>query len=224
MDPALLSTIGLSIPIAIGLAVSPFPIIAMVLALMSDGGRARGTLLLLGRLLGLVVVFAVVIAGADIIAVLTDSVSLPPAVRIIIGLTLIALGITKWRPKPPGTTAALPGWMTSVESASPGRAFGLGFLLSVVNPKEIALLIAAGVTIGGAALTIPQEVVVALAVVVVACLTIALPLVACFIAPTWMAPRLGAMRAWLERHHSAIMGVLLLVIGAAVAGGALLKL
>ena len=223
MDASLLATIGLSIPIAIGLALSPLPIIAMVLALMSAGGRTRGTFLLLGRVLALVVVFAVVIGASDAITALADLVSLPPVVKVVLGFALIVFGIVKWRPKASGP-AALPGWMTTLETASPPKAFGLGFLLTVANPKELGLLTAAGVTIGGAALTIPEEIVVALAVVFVACLSIAIPLLAAVVAPTWMTPRLQTMRAWLERNNSTIMAILLIVIGAIVAGGALLNL
>ena len=48
--------------------------------------------------------------------------------------------------------------------------------------------------------------------------------VAAVVAPTWMTPRLQTMRAWLERNNSTIMAILLIVIGAIVAGGALLNL
>ena len=58
----------------------------------------------------------------------------------------------------------------------------------------------------------------------VACLSIAIPLLAAVVAPTWMTPRLQTMRAWLERNNSTIMAILLIVIGAIVAGGALLNL
>ena len=46
-------------------------------------------------------------------------------------------------------------------------------------------------------------------------------MIALAIAPARMRPALERLRAWLTQNHSVVMGVLLIVIGAVVAGGAI---
>jgi hypothetical protein len=54
--------IGQSLPLAIGVALSPIPIIAVVVLLTSSRARSLGPMFVLGWLLGLVVVGAIVLA------------------------------------------------------------------------------------------------------------------------------------------------------------------
>jgi hypothetical protein len=47
------------------------------------------------------------------------------------------------------------------------------------------------------------------------------PVVATLVAPKRMRPVLDAMNVWLVKNNSTVMGVLLVVIGAVVVGGAI---
>jgi hypothetical protein len=69
-------------------------------------------------------------------------------------------------------------WMASVEGMSPTGTAGLGFLLPVANPKELALTIGAGLTIGEAGLPPAATVSLALCYTVIACLTVIVPIAA----------------------------------------------
>ncbi|MGX5682406.1 GAP family protein [Schumannella luteola] len=221
MDNPIIDALGAALPLAVGVALSPLPVIAVVLVAMSPRARVAAPLFLVGRMLGLAILLTVVIALADVLYALTSSTSIPPVIKLLLGLALIVLGLSKWRPKPKGVEPELPGWMSSLGSATPGRAFRWGVLLSLINPKELALLLAVGITVGGAPLTIGQEALVGLGVVVVASLSVAAPALAVLVAPARVAPALGTLRTWLTANSSVVMGVLLVVIGAVVAGGAL---
>ncbi|MEK8226618.1 GAP family protein [Oerskovia sp. M15] len=78
-------------------------------------------------------------------------------------------------PEARGETASLPGWLASIADASPARGLVLGALVTVANPKELAIVLAAGVSVGGAALGVVQEVVVVLLFVGVAGLSVLVP-------------------------------------------------
>ena len=107
-----------------------------------------GPLFAVGWLVGLSVVTAVVaivFSGAD------DPDSTSSAIadwgRVLVGATLIVLGVRKWQARPrPGDAMAVPTWMASLDAATPGRAFVLGALLSGANPKNFVLAAAAAVS------------------------------------------------------------------------------
>ena len=217
METTTLGALGEVLPLAVGVAFSPLPIIAVILVAMGERGRAAAIAFALGRVLGLTLVTAIVVLASDVLYAVAGG-GLPTIVKVVLGAALIVLGVTKWRPKP-GGPAPLPGWMRAVSDASPARAVGFGALVTVANPKELALLIAAGTTIGATALSPSAEALVGVGVVLVASLTTLLPALAVLIAPTRVRPALEAMRTWLTANHGVVMGILLVVIGAVVLGG-----
>jgi threonine/homoserine/homoserine lactone efflux protein len=224
VENPVLSVLGQVLPLAVGVALSPLPVIAVVLVAMSPRARASGPAFVAGRMLGLAAVLAIIIAAADLLYSIANAAQLPAVVKLVLGVALLVLGITKWRPKPKGAEPALPGWMETFTTIAPGRAFGMAALMSAINPKEVALLLAVGLTIGGSQLTVPQEALVGVGVVVVASLTVAVPVIAVLAAPKRVGPVLDRLREWLTANSSIVMGILLVVIGAVVAGGAISEL
>lgn len=221
MNSLTLEVFGSSLPLAVGIALSPFPIIAIVLLLMSPRGAASGSTFLVARLIGLSLVLGVVVVASDAIYALTSNIGLPAIIKLVIGLGVLVLGVTKWRPRAEGEEPALPKWMSAIDKFTPGQSFGLGFVLSVANPKELAFLLAAGVSIGGSGLGPRHELLVGGVFVLIGCLSVLVPVIATLVAPTRMRPVLDAMNVWLVKNNSTVMGVLLVVIGAVVVGGAI---
>jgi hypothetical protein len=221
MNPVVLDVLGAALPLAVGIALSPFPIIANVLLLMSPRGAAAGLVFLVARILGHALVLTIVVLAADAIYAVTSGSGLPSIIKLVIGLGVLGLGLTKWRPKPDGAEPALPGWMAAIDSFSLGKSFGLGFVLSIANPKELALLIAAGVSIGGAGLGPRQELLVGGLMILIGSLSVLVPVIATVVAPKRMRPVLDSAQVWLVKNNSTVMGVLLVVIGAVVTGGAI---
>lgn len=220
METPLSYVLGQVLPLAVGVALSPLPVIAIVLLAMSPRGRTSGPAFVVGRMLALAIVSGVVIA-ADVLYAIAEGARLPAIVKLVLGVAIFGLGVTKWRPKPKGVEPELPAWMSALESMSAGRGLGLGVLVTVANPKELALILAVGLTVGGASLAVLDEVLLAVAFVFVASLTILAPVVAVLVAPKRVAPLLERLRAWLTQNHSVVMGILLVVIGAVVAGDAI---
>ncbi len=212
MDTPLLYVLGQVLPLAVGISLSPLPVIAVVLVATSPRARTSGPTFVVGRMLGLAAVLAVVIAAADVLYALADAAGLPSIVKLVLGVAILILGLTKWRPKPEGAAASLPSWMSALESIAPARSLGFGFLLTIANPKELALLVGVGLTVGGAPLAIGQEVLLALVFVVVASLTVLTPVIAVLVAPARVGPVLDRVGAWLTTNNSIVMGVLLVVI------------
>ena len=218
----MLEAFGTALPVAVALALSPFPIIAVLLVLLSPEGRAAGLAFLAGRVLGVAAVMGVAAALSDMLARSEEASPVVALLRLLVGVVLVVLAVRKWRGRPRSQQdASLPGWMTALAAASPARAGGVALLLSVANPKELLLGIAVGITLGAAGLPLGPTLVVVLCCTVVACASVAAPVIAFAAAPERVRGALEGARAQLVRHNDAIISVVLLVIGAALVGGGL---
>jgi threonine/homoserine/homoserine lactone efflux protein len=212
--------IGEILPLAIGIAISPVPIIAAILMLLSP--RAKGTSVgfLIGWLAGIIVAVVLFTLLSTVIPQDTGGSSqVSGIIKIILGLLLLFLAIKQWRTRPAeGEHASMPKWMSAIDSMSAGKAMGLGFLLAAVNPKNLLMAISAGVIVGGAGLTVGQTTVVIIGFVLLAASTVLIPVVGYLIASARLAGPLDKLRVWLVDNNAVIMAVLLLVIGVSVIG------
>src|SRR5690606_14984811 len=138
----MLDAIGQVLPLAVVVALSPAPIIAIIVVLLgADAGR-RGTALLAGRVLGVVLVVAVFTLFAEAIVLLGMSPLREARRQLVVGLVLAIVGARKLVRR--AVPAAPPRWMTSLEGVSAGRAFWFAVVLSIANPKELAMGAAPG--------------------------------------------------------------------------------
>jgi threonine/homoserine/homoserine lactone efflux protein len=215
------SVIGDILPLAIGIAISPIPIIAAILMLLSP--RAKGTSVgfLLGWVVGIVVAVVVFTLLASVLPEQDPDAAKPIAgtIKIILGVLLLLLAVRQWRSRPkPGEDPQLPKWMAAIDDMNAGRAFGLGFLLSAVNPKNLIMAAGAGVVIGTGGLTIAEDAVAVLVFTLIAASSVAVPVIAYLVASARMAGPLESLRTWLVHNNATVMAVLLLVIGVVVIG------
>jgi threonine/homoserine/homoserine lactone efflux protein len=215
------SVIGETLPLAVGIAISPVPIIAAILMLLSPQAKGASVGFLLGWIAGIVVAIAVFTLLSSVLPAQDESGSSPVSgvIKIILGALLLFLALRQWRGRPAeGEQATMPKWMSAIDSMTAGKALGLGFLLSAINPKNLIMAISAGLIIGGAGLAVGQTVVVIVIFVLLAASTVLIPVVAYLIASERLAGPLDRLRAWLVHNNATIMAVLLLVIGVAVIG------
>jgi threonine/homoserine/homoserine lactone efflux protein len=212
--------IGEILPLAVGIAISPIPIIAAILMLLSP--RAKGTSIgfMIGWLAGIVVAIVLSSLLSSVIPPETGGRSpVAGVIKIILGVLLLVLAIKQWRTRPAkGDQASLPKWMSAIDSMSAVKALWLGFLLAAANPKNLLLAIAAGVVVGGAGLTVGQMAVVIMIFVLLAASTVLVPVFGYLIASARLAEPLDKLRQWLVDNNAVIMAVLLLVLGVALIG------
>jgi hypothetical protein len=204
------------LPFAIGIAISPVPIIAVILILFSARARVNGPVFLLGWVVGLSVVSAVVYLLSDAANASTDTTSSDTISwgKIALGVLLLGLARRNWAKRPKaGEASALPKWMATVESITPVRAFGLAVILSVVNPKNLVLAVGAAAGLGQLGLDTGDAVVALVVFVALASLSIAFAVVYQFAGGERARASLDDMKAWLTEHNSAVMAVLFLVFG-----------
>jgi threonine/homoserine/homoserine lactone efflux protein len=213
--------IGELLPQAVTIAISPIPIIAAILMLLSPRARTVATAFLVGWVTGITVAIVVVTLLSSSIPAASPDASMPVAgvVKTVLGVLLVLLAVRQWRARPaPGATAAAPKWMAAIDSMTPVQAAGIAFLLAAVNPKNLMMAIAAGVTVGTSEASTGAVLSSIVVFVVIASLSIALPVVGFLLVDQRIAGPLGNMRDWLTANNATIMAVLFLVIGVTTLG------
>jgi threonine/homoserine/homoserine lactone efflux protein len=216
--------IGEILPEAIGVAISPIPIIAMVLMLGSSKGRSNGLSFLVGWLLGLFLVGTLVLLLSDPAGASGDS---GPALWVgwlllALGLLAVLLGFKQWRARPAtGEEAAMPKWMTALDQFTAGKSFGIGILLAAVNPKNLILTLAATAVIAAAGLSTGESFATLGVFVLIGTVGLLIPLGVYLFMGARAPVILGDINHWLGAHNSAIMAVLFVVIGFKLVGGGL---
>jgi hypothetical protein len=201
---------------AVGVAISPVPIIAVILMLFSQRARVNGPVFLLGWITALAVISGVAYVLADTSDVATSSGASDAVAwgKIAFGVLFLLLAGRQWRNKPtPGEEAAMPKWMTGIDAFSPVKALALGVLLAGVNPKNLLLTLAAAAGLAQLGLSTTDAVVSLLVFVLVASLTIAGPVVYYVVGGAHAKAKLDSLKSWLAVHNAAVMAVLFVVFG-----------
>ncbi len=208
--------IGEVLTFAVGVAISPVPIIAVILMLFTPAARRNGPVFLVGWVLALAVVGGVAYALADAGDASTSSTASDTIAggKLVLGLVLLGAARRRWAGRPgPGEEPEMPGWMATIDQVTPGRAFVLGVALAGVNPKNLILTV--GAATGLAQLGLPTaDAVASLAVfVLVASATIAVPVGWALFGGERARAGLDELKGWLGVHNAAVMTVLLVVFG-----------
>ena len=201
---------------AIGVAISPVPIIAVILMLFSSRARVNGPMFLLGWVLALAVVSGVayVIAGAGSPSTSTAAAEGVSWVQILFGVLFLLLAGRSWRNRPaPGAEPQMPKWMAGIDGFAPGKALGFGVLLAGVNPKNLLLAAGAGSALAVTGPSTTQAVVSLVVFVVIGSLTIAGPVAFYLVGGQRAKAQLDLVKGWLAVHNDAVMMVLFLVLG-----------
>jgi threonine/homoserine/homoserine lactone efflux protein len=210
---------------ALGVALSPFPIVAVILMLASGQGRIKGPAFAIGWALGLVIVVGLLLVVAARVGIeqSDDGPSTTASVvRLVLGLGLLLLAARNVRSRPgPGETPPLPGWMASIERTTPLTAFMYGALFSGVNPKNLMFNLIAGTAISSSGASTGGEVGAWIVYILIASGTVIAPVVWYLVSPASASARLEQPRLWLIRNSSVMVAVMLLFIGVSQIGEAI---
>jgi threonine/homoserine/homoserine lactone efflux protein len=220
-DPLMGSVIGEILPLALGIAISPIPVIAAILMLLSPKAKAASVGFMLGWICGIVIALTIFILLASALPQDQSDQPQPVAgvIKILLGAVMILLALKQWRGRPhDDAEPPMPKWMSAIGSMTAGKGFGLGFLLSAVNPKNLLMAVAAGMIIGSAGLSAGSVITVVIVFTIIAASSVTVPVVAYLVAAQAMAGPLESLRGWLVRNNATVMAVLLLVIGVTVIG------
>jgi threonine/homoserine/homoserine lactone efflux protein len=213
--------IGQVLSLGVGVALSPVPIIAVVLMLGTPRARANGPAFLLGWVTGLALagtVILLVASGADA-SEDGDPATWVGVLKLVLGVLLLLVAARTWQVRPRGDREAeLPKWMEAIDRFTASRSIGFGALLSGVNPKNLVLTVGAAAAIAQTGIPAGEQAVALAVFIVVATLGPGIP-VAIYFAMGDRAERLlEELKGWMAAHNAAIMAVLCLLIAVKLIG------
>jgi len=219
--------VGQVLSFGVGVALSPVPIIAVVLLLATPRGRVNGPAFLAGWVMGLALVGTAVLllanggdaskAGAP-----ADWVSI---LELVLGVLLLGLAVKQWRGRPRGDQQPeLPAWMKTVDTFTPVRAAGIAVALSAVNPKNLILTVGAAAAIAQTGSGTGGQAVALAVFVALGTVGVGVPVAISVFMAERSTRLLGELHDWMARENATIMAVLCLVIGAKLIGDAITAL
>lgn len=215
--------IGESITFAVVIALSPVPIVAIVLLLLSRRAGANSIAFVTGWVVGLATALAVVILVSGSIGTGTDTSPRTgtSALKLLLGALLLYLAVRSWRGRPaPGEPADLPSWLSAVETISPAKAAGIG-TLSSLNPKNLILIVGGGIAIAGGSTATTDRVVAGAVFVAIASASVVVPVGLYHALGERIQRPLQGLDHWLRRYSATVMAAVLLVIGVVLLGSGL---
>lgn len=215
------SIIGDILASALGIALSPIPLLAAITLVLSPRGNAAGLGFLGGWLLGVIVPVLVVTTLAGLLPESTGDASRPVGgtILLLLGGLLVYLALGEWRLRPqPGKAPVLPPWVAALESMTVPQGLALGFGLAALAPKNLALGVGAGLTVGGADFQLREVMLVLLVFVLLAASNMLVVVVGGMAAVEAWRRSLVQLRDWLGRNSATVLTVLYLVLGVTLVG------
>ncbi len=200
---------------AIGVLISPFPIVGLILRLLSDRARTNSIFYMIGWIAGNAIVFSLAMFFMGMGTSSSGEPSLvAKIVSLALGILLILLGVKEFMKRPrKGQEPEVPKWFAKMSKIKPFGAAGFGVILSAANPKNLLLSLGAGAAAGALSLSGGEQTFAVVAYTLIASASIIIPTVAFLLAGHRLDKVLGNVREWLVANNAVIMAVLLLMIG-----------
>ncbi len=186
-----------SLVLATGGIVSVGSITIVILLLISAGGWRKGVAYALGYTGGYTLIgLAAVFVGAEAPKAETGGGGASAILSLAVGALLLWIALRNAR-KAPATSEGPSRIFTMVDDATPGKALGLGALVTVVNFKNLAIFLSAVSVPVTSDLSLSAQVGIVLLDVLVFCSSVILPIVVYLSFP-------NRARAWLMRFKDAL--------------------
>jgi threonine/homoserine/homoserine lactone efflux protein len=213
--------IGQVLSFGVGVAISPVPIIAVVLMLGTPRARSNGPAFILGWVVGLAVVGTVVLlvsSGADA-SEEGEPATWVAVLELALGALVVLIAVRQWRGRPRGVAQPdMPKWMQTIDEFRAPKALGFGVVLSAVNPKNLLLTVGAAAAIAQTGIEAGRQAIALAVFIVVGTLGPGIPVAVYFAMGDRAVHLLDELKVWMAAHNAAIMAVLCLVIGAKLIG------
>jgi len=217
--------VGAVLPQAMAIALSPVPMVCIVLVLMSRRPVRAGLSFATGWVGALAI-------AVGLIAWLTDTVAEQDAeaardgvdvVQLAVGVLFAVLAVRYWRKRPDSDAPPpRPAIVDRIATLSAPALVLAGAGAALANVKNLPLVVSAGSYIGGAGLAPGPTIIAAAIFVVAASLTVLAPLLAvAIVGPDKSAPTLKALETWLLTNLNTITVILLAVLATVMLGNGL---
>lgn len=213
----MISLVGLMLPFAAGVALSPIPIAAVILMTLSLHPGIGGRVFVVGWALGLLVALVILSLVIGLLGLAADDRA--GLVRLVLGGVLLVFALERATAgRGFGYDLDAPAWVGGLDRLPADRAFAMGVVQAALDPRKVVLIAAVAMVFAAAQLTLVESVISVLLLCVVGSLGVASPLLVSRRAGSAGRARLEAARTRLMEDNTTIQAVTLLLLGALLVG------
>lgn len=225
-----MDVLGVLLPLAIGVAFSSVPIMAMIVLLLSPRGQASGIGYLLGYAIGLAAVTVGFTAGLR--AIPSDNAPLPQfwigVGEILLGAVGLVFAVVTFRRARAKRLASeappeLPGWLQRVGRLGPVPSFAVGIVLNL-RPKALVLATAAALALNAGELTPVSWAIDTAVYLAIGLSTVAAPVIVVWRSGERSRAVLERAHRWLARNSYIVTTVVIIMVGVVLIGDGLTRL
>lgn len=206
------------IPLAVGMLISPLPIVAIVAIILSPRGRTAAPAyasVFIGISLVFVAVGALTSASSSSASPSGTAKSISLVLAIVLTLGFAALAVASWLSRPRhGQAPKAPAWLAALDSVTPAKAAVLGLIMALTNTKNIPLALKGGSLIGEAHLPLIAAGGLCLALVIAGSLPLIIAAVVATSGSRTTTTALERVKAEMIAHNAMIMTVLFAILAA----------
>jgi hypothetical protein len=212
------------LPSAVGVAISPLPIVAVVLMLLTPLAKVNGLAFVLGWLFGMAVVGGTALLLTNGAGATSED---EPAtwiglLKLMLGALLLILAAVQWQKRPaPNEEPEMPHWMSALESFTPWNAGGTAAFLAGINPKNLLLIIAGVAAIAQTGISSGEQALAYIIFILIGTIGVAIPVAIYFLLGDRAAAILIDVKDWMAQNNAAIMAVLFVILGVKLIGDAI---
>jgi len=203
-----------SLPMSMGVALSPLAISAIVMILMTAKARTNAPAFLLGWILGLLVIGGIVFITPASQTEGGKPTAAAGYIRICLGVLLLYFGIRQWRNRSRSDEAVkVPKCLAGLDTFNTGKSLLTGFSLVAIHPKNLTLCAAGAAAIDFLTPNLVQQLSAYAIFTLIASSPIAIPVILYFLARERAKTLFDSWKDWLIRNNQTVLAVIVVVIG-----------
>ena len=216
----LFAAIAYSRPMAVGIALAPL-LIGAVVSILLSARPTNAPAFLLGWVAGILLIGAIVFVLPGLDTARGEPTPLSGWIRLILGGALLVLAVAQWRRRSSAADPVDPPKLLSrLDTNGAVQTVVIGFLLAL-NPKNLVLTFAGAAAIDASMATPVEQATALIVFTVVASLTIIIPTIVYFLYTERVRAILMGWKAWLTQHNTAVVTGLLVIFGVFLIGDGL---
>ena len=213
MGPVL-EVLGISLPLALGIAAAPWAIITLMILLLTPRAVSNAYAFLMGWFIGLMLVGIVVINSPGLMNDSGEPSRLMGWIRLGMGIVFLVTSLFIFKKIPKGKDQqTIPKWIEKVDSFGIFHASGLGFFHSTLNLKNSSLVVVGAASIARQGLTSWQELVVFLLFCVIASVGVMMPHIIFLLFRKNTERIFGKIKIWILKNRVLVLLLILIVFG-----------
>jgi len=213
MGPVL-EALGISLPLALGIAAAPWAIITLMILLLTPRAVSNAYTFLIGWFIGLMLVGIVVMYSPGLMNDSGEPSRLMGWIRIGMGIVFLVTSLFLFKKIPKGKDQqTMPKWIEKVDSFGIFHALGLGLFHSTLNLKNSSMVVVGAAAIGRHGLNSGQEIAALLLFSLIASLGVLTPLTIFLLFRKNTELIFGKIKVWILKNRVLVLLLILIIFG-----------